>query len=97
MSRKTMALVGLLLCTTVVSCTKIQTLPEAETTLIMEQSASLDAIPMEYGDLVGVTPNPEGGATATLWFQGADKTITVVWVNWSRGSMSERRLIIPRR
>jgi hypothetical protein len=57
----------------------------------------LDAIPMEYGSLVAVTNDGSFRQCAQLWFEKPDKTVVLVVVDWSRGSMWERAMTIPRR
>jgi hypothetical protein len=56
----------------------------------------LDPIPLDYGELVAVTPHPENAYVVLLWFQKPDKTISVVSVNTSQGGVTPR-LTIPRK
>ena len=56
-----------------------------------------DAIPEDYGPLIGVTQNPADPAWVGLWFQKADKTITTVFVDVNQGRMYEKTLTIPRK
>ena len=79
------------------ACEKIERLePFADRTLQAEEPTMLDAIPLGYGNLVGIV---EGGDqyNATLWFEKADRTIIVVGVNHARGTITPRVLVIPRR
>lgn len=43
------------ICIVVFSCQKIEKVPPAKVTLKFEEIKALDAIPSEYGNLVGVT------------------------------------------
>lgn len=56
-----------------------------------------DAIPDEYGPLIGVTQNPADAAWVGLWFQKPDKTVTAVFVNVNQGKLFEKTLTIPRK
>ncbi len=56
-----------------------------------------DSIPLEYGELVAVTPSPSHQYHAVLWFEQPDKTIVGVRVNVSRGVVWPSALTIPRR
>jgi hypothetical protein len=69
----------------VASCEKIQ-----------QNSVSnlMDAIPLEYGDCIGVSVN---GPWQTLWFQRADKSIVVVGVDSRTWRPSSKVVVIPRR
>lgn len=80
------------------ACNKMEPEPLeqlSDRTLQVEDPAMLDAIPLEYGDLVGIVEG--GNASVTLWFEKPDHTITVVGVNHARGTMVPRILVIPRR
>ena len=56
-----------------------------------------DAIPDDYGQLIGVTQNSENPAWVGLWFQKSDKTIAAVFVNINEGALYEKTLTIPRK
>ena len=56
-----------------------------------------DAIPDDYGALIGVTQNAENPAWVGLWFQKPDKTIAAVFVNINQGQIYEKTLTIPRK
>jgi hypothetical protein len=58
---------------------------------------SLDAIPLDYGNLVDVTSDSSFPAWAQLWFEKADKTIVVVRVSWADGAIQKNVTVIPRR
>ncbi len=62
-----------------------------------EEMATTDAIPLEYGNLVAVTPLPENPYHAGLWFEKPDKTIVFVKVNYSLGKIQKDALLLPRR
>ncbi len=65
--------------------------------LKFEPSKYADAIPDDYGPLIGVTQNPTDAGWVGLWFQKSDKTVTAVFVNINQGSIYERTLTIPRK
>jgi hypothetical protein len=56
-----------------------------------------DAIPDDYGPLIGVTQNPKDSVWVGLWFQKPDRTITAVFVDVTKGRIYERTLSIPRK
>lgn len=64
--------------------------------LVLELSASGDAIPVGYGELVGITPDAANPWQAVLWFEGPDRTVTAVWVNTGKRRVVAS-LAIPRR
>ena len=84
------------LCLGVVSCRKIPT-SEGAAQLKIEPLKALDAIPLDYGNLVGVTSNSTSPGWAQLWFERADKTILVVKINFEAGEMGVNAVVIPRR
>ena len=55
-----------------------------------------DAIPLEYGDLVGLAAAETPG-WVLLYFQRPDKSIVGVYVNAQRGIIWDRVVDIPRR
>ena len=55
-----------------------------------------DAIPREYGDLVGVAATETPG-WALLYFQRPDKSVVAVYVNAPRGIIWDKVVDIPRR
>ncbi len=78
-----------------------QKLPESNRAvagpLKVESLPSLDAIPLEYGNLVAVTSSSDNPGRAQLWFEKQDKTIVVVRVDYVRGVPYPTALIIPRK
>jgi hypothetical protein len=80
-----------------VSCKKLETSNKNSGPLSMEPSKFTDAIPEEYGALIGVTQNPQSPGWVGLWFQKPDKTITGVFVNVEQGKIFEKTLTIPRK
>ena len=88
----------LVVCLATVSCKKlVSDSPRMTGTLTFEPAKFGDAIPDEYGTLVGVTENAQDPKWVGLWFQKSDKTITVVFVDVGVGKISERTLTIPRK
>lgn len=65
--------------------------------LKLEPTRFADAIPDDYGPLVGVTQNPTDSGWVGLWFQKSDKTVTAVFVNINQGRIYEKTLTIPRK
>jgi hypothetical protein len=86
----------LAVCLATVSCKKLESAgPKMSGPLVYEPAKFADAIPEEYGTLVGVTQNSPGWVG--LWFQKSDKTITAVFVNIDQGKIYEKALTIPRK
>jgi hypothetical protein len=65
--------------------------------LTYETAKFADAIPQEFGPLIGVTENPTNPAWVGLWFQRSDGTIAAVFVNVQEGRIHDRALTIPRK
>jgi len=86
----------ILICVFVLSCQKLEQAPPTST-LKFEQIKLLDAIPIEFGNLIAITTSPEYPGWAQLWFQKQDKTIVVVKVQWGKGYLNQEATIIPRR
>ena len=84
-------------CLITFSCQKIEQASPPTATLKFEEFKSLDAIPLEFGKLVGVTMNPAYTDWAQLWFEKPDKTVMVVRVQWRTGYINKDVLIIPRK
>ncbi len=87
----------LAVCLLAISCTKLN--PTSSTPagpLTFEPAKFNDAIPDDYGALIGVT-NQADPAWATLWFQKPDRTISAVFVNIDEGRIYEKSLKIPRK
>ena len=98
MNRKTTFLVILLVSSIGLSaCQRLEPEFTREGELPFEQSRFSDAVPLDYGALVGVTPHPETAHWAALWFEKPDRTIAVVWVNVVNGEIKEDVCLIPRR
>ena len=98
--RTIMFVFAITLCMGLISCQKLG--PDEETLkasrqLKKEPLKSLDQIPLEYGNLVGVTSNSARPNHAQLWFEKPDKTIAVVSVNFINGGLLGDYLLIPRR
>jgi len=95
MSLRVPALLGaLVLAASALSCQKLEKGPGD---LKSEAARFADAIPAEYGALVGVTSNSARPDIAQLWFQPADGSVIVVYVDYSKGRILESVLRIPRR
>ncbi|HLB88698.1 MAG TPA: hypothetical protein VJK29_13690 [Terriglobales bacterium] len=97
MVRKPIALFVLAVCLVTVSCKKLGEPLKPTGPLTFETVKFTDAIPQDYGPLIGVTQNPEAPGWAGLWFQRSDGTITAVFVNVDQGKMYQRALTIPRK
>lgn len=78
-----------------VSCKKLET--TAPGPLTFEPAKFADAIPADYGTLIGVTQNPLAPKWVGLWFQKADGSIVGVFINIEQGKISEKTLSIPRK
>lgn len=63
--------------------------------LVRQSGPFKDAIPAEYGKLVGATPSEARGA-ALLWFEAPDQ-IRIVFVDYSMGEIGPVVTSIPRR
>jgi hypothetical protein len=90
----------LVLALATISCEKLETKPAGGTTagpLKFETSRFADAIPLDYGDLIAVTQNPQAGRWAALWFSKPDKSVAVVFVDTENGKIFEKSLLVPRR
>jgi len=79
-----------------VSCQKVGGEMVATGPLQLEKVTFDNAISLQYGELISVTPHPEGGSWV-LWFVKPDKTIVAVGVNGRRGVIAPQALVIPRR
>jgi hypothetical protein len=57
-----------------------------------------EAIPIEYGEVVGVTPHGAHPYQAVVWLEKADKTIVAIRVDLARNAVvADPLLTIPRR
>jgi len=88
----------LAVCLMTLSCRKLEPVSAMQTgDLKLGPTQFADAIPDEYGPLIGVTQNAENPAWVALWFQKPDKTINAVFVNINQGRIYEKTLTIPRK
>lgn len=88
------ALCILALCLAIISCAKLDPAPTGPLTY---QTMFADAIPKDYGPLIGVTQNPGAAQWVGLWFQRSDGSIAVVFVNIQEGRIGDKALTIPRK
>jgi hypothetical protein len=65
--------------------------------LPIEAAQFPDAVPIEYGDLIGVTSRADYPAWTQAWFMKPDRSIVVLWINSQSGQIFDRALLIPRR
>lgn len=65
--------------------------------LLIEHLKYADAIPTEYGDLIGVTSNATYPAWSQAWFMRQDKSIVIVSINSTSGRILDRAVVIARR
>ena len=86
--RLTVVLATVLLGLGTMACEKIEQRTRPDTTLTYEQVEFADAIPLDYGELVAITPSGSNPNMALMWFEQPDKTVVVVYVNVSRGGSS---------
>src|SRR5262245_24618310 len=78
-------------------CEKLPQQPEEGVPGVPPKSIGMtDAIPLEYGDLVGVAPAETPG-WALLYFQRQDKSLVGVYVHAQRGIIWDKVIDIPRR
>ena len=85
------------LCLGLFSCQQLPSNVPQAGQLKSEALKTLDAIPLDYGNLVDVTFDSTYPNWAQLWFEKPDKTIVVVRVNWADGVIQSTATIIPRR
>jgi len=85
-------------CLVTISCSKLEPVGAVrEGELKLDTTKFADAIPDEYGPVIGVTQNAENPAWVTLWFQKPDKAITAVFININQGRIHDKTLTIPRK
>ncbi len=84
----------LVLCLTMLSCTKLD---QPKGPLTYETIKFNNAIPQEYGPLIGVVQAPQTPGEVGLWFQKSDGSITAVFVNIQTGKIHDKTLTIPRK
>ena len=86
-----------LVLTGLTSCQKIDEPRVVEAgPLVREMLESGDAIPLDYGELVGVTPDPASQWQVVLWFEAPDRSVTAVWVHTAKRRVMGS-LKVPRR
>ena len=91
-----LCLVGL--CLFSFSCKKLERVNVSQAgDLKLEATKFADAIPDDYGPLLGVTQNAENPDWVSLWFQKPDKSISAVFVNIKEGRIYDKTLSIPRK
>lgn len=90
------ALLGI--CTILASCEPLDLEKQKEKgELQIAATPTLDAIPKEFGRVLGVTPRSDAPDVANLWFEKPDGTIIAVGVNCQYGRLSKKYIVIPRR
>lgn len=101
MKRVVYLMSGLALCLTMTACQRLEDARPLEARvrgqLPTQHLPFRDAIPAEYGDLIGVTSNAEHPAWTQAWFIKPDKSIVIVWINSRTGYMLKDVVVIPRR
>ncbi len=80
-----------------VSCKKIEDVNKPAGPLVYESLKFTDAIPQEYGTLIGVTQSPTQPEWVGLWFQKQDGTIMLVAADWRTGKLGDRVMRISRK
>jgi len=95
MKKLLILLLALSLCSiSFVSCSRVQEPAKGELKVL--KLKKLNAIPTEYGSLVGVTANPEFSGWAQLWFEDDGGIIRVVSVGFDDQKIREDVTVIPR-
>ena len=84
-------------CLTSTSCTKLGAPTVPDGPLTWETTKFENAIPQDYGQLIGLTQNPQSSGWVGLWFQRSDGTIAAVFVNTQEGRFYGKVLTIPRK
>jgi hypothetical protein len=97
MRKHAFAICILALSLTGVSCQKLDQPLKPTGPLTYETAKFPDAIPQNYGPLIGVTQNPANAAWVGLWFQRTDGTIAAVFVNVQEGRIYDKALTIARK
>ncbi len=91
------ALAVVLLALGLASCERLPRAQMPTASLNLNTLTAVDAIPLEYGDLVAVTSDAQLPHSVQMWFQKPDKSIVVVFVDYRNHFMLPRTLSIPRR
>lgn len=81
----------------VAGCQKLPVKLSVRGQVPLQRAAYVDAIPSEYGELVGVVPDASVASGVRLWFVRPDKSITVVFFDYYKGSIGTDVFVIPRR
>ena len=84
----------------VMSCQKLElAMPDIDKEGSMQfvKTEISDGIAATLGRFVAVTPHPDNGHWAALWFEQENGTISVVWVNVVKRRVQENVLTIPRK
>jgi len=79
------------------SCTKLDSTTPMEGALAFKDSQFEDAIPADYGRVVGVTRYSADSRWVAVWFEKPDQSIAIVWVNPVEGKIGEKVAWIPRK
>ncbi len=78
------------------SCKKLEGAGDiAQGKMMSEAVPFVDAIPAEYGRLVGISAVDRGWNA--LWFEKENGTIVVIGVNWAKRKMMNKVALIPRK
>jgi hypothetical protein len=97
MNRIFFLLSAVVLATVLSACQKLPPQPQEAAAGVPPKAIPMtDAIPLEYGDLVGLAAAETPG-WALLYFQRADKSLVAVYVNAQRGIIWDTVVDIPRR
>ena len=88
----------IILCTSIfIACARIEDVQKpVKGELQKMKLTKLDSLPMEYGSLVGVTPNYNFPRWAQLWFEDDKGTIRIVSVGFFDQKISDTVTVIPR-
>jgi hypothetical protein len=79
------------------ACEKLPAPPQEAIARVPPKTIAMtDAIPLEYGDLIGLAA-AESPGWAVLYFQRPDKSLVAVYVNAQRGIIWDKVVDIPRR
>jgi hypothetical protein len=101
MNRIVFLFLGLVLCLATTACSRLERVRPMDGRgpgeLPKERLAYRDAVPADFGDLIGVTSYSDNPTWAQAWFMRPDKSIVVVWINSQTGYMLADALVIPRR
>ncbi len=79
------------------SCTKLESTTPMAGALSFKDAQFQDAIPADYGRVVGVTHYSPESTWVGVWFEKPDQSIAVVWVNPVEGKIGEKVTWIPRK